>query len=124
MQAKYKTDEETIRVLQTKVNLLSNELFSVTEEAEAEKSKLYIAENHELEERLEFHKLFADKIEAEKSLLSAIPKTAMVDIVDFARTPASPVGRDYSLAIALFIIGLFPTAGGFLLLKSSRRQFT
>jgi len=84
----------------------------------------YFDAARKLETMEEFHKLLAAKIEAEKLDLSLVPKTSMVHIVDFAQPPATPVARDYPLGISLFVIGLFPTVGGFLLLKSSRRQFT
>ena len=47
-------------------------------------------------------------------------KTSAAEIFDTAKPPKFPIGPNRWLGVALLVIGLFPTIGGFLLLKSSR----
>jgi uncharacterized protein involved in exopolysaccharide biosynthesis len=68
------------------------------------------------EQRLGLHKLLADKIEALKT--EPTPKTVIVQFVDQAEPPQSPVGTNRPLGAALLAVGLFPLLGGILLLKS------
>jgi len=148
LEEQYREDEEKIRVLQTNVDLLRDK-YHINKEEEAhfdnpttlslipkpmtpaeqeelkkeyEQTRPFWEKKRELSNMLQFHKLTAVKIEAEKSQLSSISPYSMVFIAHFAQPPTSPVGRDYALGVPLFAIGLFPTVGGFLLLKSSRRQ--
>ena len=137
MQKRYHAEEERIRVLQAKVDSLRH-TYRITNDvpppqvrqvwtnsSEIREIPLglpYWEEKRSLDQEIESHKLLADKIAAEKSLLPISPYS-MVVITDAAMPPALPVARDYPLGISLFVVGLFPTVGGFLLLKSSRRQF-
>jgi len=136
MQKRYHAEEERIRVLQAKVDSLRH-TYRITNDvpppqvqqvwtnsSEIHEMPLglpYWEEKRSLDREIESHKLLADKIASEKSLLPISPYS-MVIITDAAMPRALPVARDYSLGISLFVIGLFPTVGGFLLLKSSRRQ--
>jgi hypothetical protein len=103
---------------------LENRLKKEGAKLETTRVQPYWDEQRELARRVDFHKLLAAKIESEKSLLSSTSPYSMVVITDAALPPALPVARDYSLGVSLFVIGLFPAVGGFLLLKPSRRQFT
>jgi len=79
----------------------------------------YFEAKRVLQNNIEFNKLVAAKIESEKLDLQ-IPKTTMVQIVDLAQPPKSPASPNRFLGAVLLAIGLFPTVGGFLMLKSSR----
>ena len=81
----------------------------------------YFNEKHKLEQMIEFHKLLAAKIEAAKMAVQN-PKTLMVEIINAAQPPKSPVSQNRALGAVLLAIALFPTVGGFLLLKSSGRS--
>jgi uncharacterized protein involved in exopolysaccharide biosynthesis len=128
----YQEDEEKIRVLQTNVDLLGKELAPQILQAqqettnrieihEATPDQPYWEAKRNLNQMIEFHKLLAAKI-ASENLDSPIPKTSMIEIVDVAQPPKFPVSPNRWLGAALLAIGLFPTLGGLLLLKSSRRQ--
>ena len=77
-------------------------------------------EKQKLRRIMDFHKPLAAKIESETLNLQT-PVTSPVQIVDAAQPPKSPVDPDRPLGAALLVIGLFPTVGGWLLLKSSCR---
>jgi len=120
--------ESVVKFEKARLNAMTSEI-QMAEEAQKEEdaivtnSKSYLEDEQKLEEILKFHKLLAGKIEAEKLNLS-MPLTSMVAIVDPAVPPQTPIGPNRVLGALLLAIGLFPTVGGFLLLKSSRRQFT
>jgi hypothetical protein len=73
-----------------------------------------------LENNIEFRKVFAAKIASEK-LDFQVPKTSPVQIVDAAQPPELPASPNRFLGAVLLAIGLFPTVGGFLIIKSARR---
>jgi uncharacterized protein involved in exopolysaccharide biosynthesis len=73
-----------------------------------------------LENNIEFRKVLAAKIKSEKLDLQ-VPTTTMVQIVDAAQPPELPTSPNRFLGAALLAIGLFPTVGGFLIIKSARR---
>ena len=140
----YLNEEEEIRILQTNVDLLRTK-YKINKQDETdfdnphitfprksmtpaereerqkenERIKPFWDEKRKLNPLLDFHKLLAAKIEAEKLELN-MPKPSPVEIVDLATPPKLPVGPDRLLGALLFAIGLFPSVGGFLLLKSSR----
>jgi uncharacterized protein involved in exopolysaccharide biosynthesis len=68
------------------------------------------------EPKLGLHKLLAEKIETMKT--EPTPKTVMVQMVDPAGPPQSPVGTNRPLGVALLAVGLFSLLGGIRLLKS------
>jgi len=80
----------------------------------------YFQAKQELQKMIELHKLLQAKITAEKIDLD-IPRTATVQIIDAAQPPKSPAGPNRFLGAVLLAIGLFPTVGGFLIIKSARR---
>lgn len=53
---------------------------------------------------------------------AAIPEDSLVVIMDRAVPPQSPRPRDIALGVSLFVVGLFPTVAGVLLLRTSRRE--
>jgi uncharacterized protein involved in exopolysaccharide biosynthesis len=130
----YQEVDGEIRLLQSNVDLLREKFKIPTNDLPAQNQKIEAQEIHELQpeqpyweakrkldDMIEFHKVVAARIEAEK-LDIQIPKTSMVQIVDVAQPPKFPVSPNRWLGSALLVIGLFPTLGGFLFLKSSRRQ--
>ncbi len=142
---KYQQDEEQIRVLQTNVDSLRekysidkkyevefdrpdtlSQRFPITPEerdqrqTEYERTKPFWDEKRRLNNMIEFHKLFAEKIQAEK-IDFQIPRIAMVEIIGAAEPPKFPVSPNRWLGVTLLAIGLFPIIGGLLLFKSSCR---
>jgi uncharacterized protein involved in exopolysaccharide biosynthesis len=148
MQQQYQKDEEQIRVLQTNVDLLrekfkiqndtspptnQSETFNSTSlssygstnaaaRALAEQEQPYWEKKRDLENMLTFHKLLAVKIALVESDIATQKFFPLVQIVDIAEPPKFPASPNRWLGAALLAIGLFPTLGGFLFLKSSRRQ--
>ena len=140
----YKEEENQIRVNQRSVDLL-REKFKIDKEDEAESNLVlgfaktitpteleqlrkkfneqrpFWDEKRKLRSLEEFHKALATKIEAEKSFFQ-IPKNPVVEFVDAAKPPEFPVGPNRWLGATMFAIGLLPTVGGILLLKSSCRS--
>ena len=143
LQQQYQKDEEQIQVLQTNVDLLrekfkiqndtspstnQSEIFTSTAlssygsgNTNALAEQPYWEKKRNLEDMMEFHKLLAAKIAAEESDI-ATSKFSPVQIVDVAEPPKFPASPNRWLGAALLAIGLFPTLGGFLFLKSSRRS--
>ena len=143
----YQNEEEEIRVLQTNVDLLrakykinkqdeadfdnpsiispNSKLITSTEREERKKeyemTKPFWDEKRRLAGTTEFHKLLKEKIESSKLGSSLVAPPSMVQIIDPAVPPQSPVGPDRVFGALLCAIGLFPSGAGFLLLKSSRR---
>ena len=147
LQRQYQGGEEKIRMAQTNLDLLRDK-YHIDKEKEAgfnnsttfsplpkpttpaereklqkeyERTKPFWEMKRELNNLIEFHKLLAVKIEFEKSNLAGTPPV-LVQVTDAALPPKSPVGPDRILGVLLFGVGGFPTVGGLLLLKSSRRQ--
>jgi len=139
----YQNEEEKIQVLQTNVDLLRIK-YQINNQDEAdfdhpeitlsrlitpaerekrrkeyERTKPFWDEKRKLNALLDFHKLLAAKIEAEKLDLNT-PKPSSVEIVNLATPPKFPAGPDRVLGALLCAMGLFPLVGGFLLLKASR----
>jgi uncharacterized protein involved in exopolysaccharide biosynthesis len=81
----------------------------------------YFEAKRVLQNNIEFNKLVAAKIESEKLDLQ-IPKTTMVQIVDLAQPSQFPASPNRFLGAVLLAIGLFPTVGGFLMIKCSRQR--
>lgn len=141
----FQKEEVQISVLQTNVNLL-REKYNINKEYEADfdnplitpprplmtptereerqkeygKTKLFWDEKGKLNEMMHFHQLLQARI-AEEKLNLQNPKTSMVEIVDAAQPPESPASPNRFLGAVLFVLGLFSIAGGWLLLKPSRR---
>jgi hypothetical protein len=80
----------------------------------------YWEAKRKLENMLDFHKVLASKIESEKMAIR-FPTSEMVTIVDAAQPPKLPASPNRFLGAVLLAIGLFPTVGGFLMIKSARR---
>jgi uncharacterized protein involved in exopolysaccharide biosynthesis len=148
LQQKYQDEEEKIQIQQTNVDLL-REKYKINKDdefdfdnggttfspipkpktpkerellqKEYERTKPFWDEKRKLSEMIVLHKLLQAKIAAEKLDIET-PKTTMVQIMDLAQPPKSPAGPNRFLGAALLAIGLFPAAGGFLLLKSSRHH--
>jgi hypothetical protein len=135
---KYEDEEKEIPTVQTNVEWLRVE-YKITNDIpppellqkQTHQSKNHIAlprqpyweEKLKLDGMTEFHKLLKAKIESEKAELDH-PKFSMVEINKAAVPPQTPVGPNRLLGALLCVIGLFPSVGGFFLLKSSRRQST
>jgi len=141
-QQDYQEEEKKIQIQQTNVDLL-REKYKINKDDEAgfglvpgptglkpnevveqqkefEGTKPFWEEKRKLENMLDFHKLLQAKI-AEEKLSVQIPKTTIVQIVDAAQPPKSPASPNRFLGAVLLAIGLFPTVGGFLIIKSARR---
>jgi capsular exopolysaccharide synthesis family protein len=81
------------------------------DQEEATRGQPYWQEKRKLENMLEFHKLLEAKIESEK-LDQAIPKTAMMQVVDQARPGKDPVRPNKTLNIILgIVVGLVVGVG-------------
>ena len=113
-----KSRQENLEQLGKQLNLPNPE---PTEELLKSNYPSYFQAKNKLQNFEDFYKMLAAKIEEEKSSFQ-IQKTSLVEIVDAAKPPEFPVGPNRWLGATLLAIGLFPTVGGFLLLKSSRRQ--
>jgi uncharacterized protein involved in exopolysaccharide biosynthesis len=143
LEQSYQKEDEQIRVLQSNVDL-PREKFKIQNDTSpppnqsqtfnstslssygngstnALAEQPYWEAKRDLESKNEFHKLLAAKIAAAKLVLQ-YPKTSMVEIVDVAQPPKFSASPNRWLGVALLAIGLFPTIGGFLLLKSSFRR--
>jgi hypothetical protein len=120
----YRAEEQLIKTKQEKLDQLRKELNVPDPEPIDELLKTnfpsYFEAKRVLQNNIEFHKLLQAKITAEKIDLD-IPRTATVQIIDAAQPPKSPASPNRFLGAALLAIGLFPTVGGVLMLKSSRR---
>lgn len=123
--ASLQEEQHSIEAKQEKLEQLRKQLNMPNPEPAEELLKSnypsYFQAKRGLQNMIEFHKLIAAKNESEK-LDVKIPKPSMVEIVNIAEPPKFPVSPSRSLGAALLAIGLFPTVGGFLFLKSSRRQ--
>jgi len=119
----YQKDAQDINANQESLDQLRKQLNVPTPEPDDELLKsnypAYYQAKQNLQKKIDFHKLLHAEIEQKKIDL-AIPKTSDVQIVDAATPPKSPIGPDRPLGAVLLVIGLFPTVGGFLFLKSSR----
>jgi uncharacterized protein involved in exopolysaccharide biosynthesis len=144
LQQKYQEEEKKIQILQTNVDLL-REKYKINKDVEAgfenpaalsqsmtptereerqqesEKTTPFWEEKRKLNQMIDFNKLLQAKIAAEKLDLQ-IPNTKMVQIVEIAQPPKLPDSPNRFLGAVLLAIGLFPTVGGFLMLKSSRHR--
>jgi uncharacterized protein involved in exopolysaccharide biosynthesis len=81
----------------------------------------YFQDKLKLQNMIDFHKLLQAKIASEKLDLATSKSRPPVVIVDAAQPPQSPAGPNRFLGAVLLAIGLFPTVGGFLIIKSARR---
>jgi uncharacterized protein involved in exopolysaccharide biosynthesis len=121
----FQQDDQDIKTRQENLEQLGKQLNLPNPEPAAEVLKTnypsYFQAKQELQKKMDFHKILAAKIESEKLNL-LIPQTSLVLITDPAQPPTSPVSPNRPLGAALLAIGLLSTAGGFLLLKSSRRR--
>jgi hypothetical protein len=143
----YQKQEEQIHVLQTNVDLLRTE-FRINKEDESDfdnpnitlskvmtpaereerqkeyqRTKPFWDEKRKLNPLLDFHKLLAAKIEAEKSTLQTRKSVQNeIKIVERATPSQIPAGPNHVLGVLLCVIGLFTSVRGFLLFKPSRRQ--
>jgi uncharacterized protein involved in exopolysaccharide biosynthesis len=145
LEEQYQKQEQEIQAMQTNVDLL-REKYKINKDDEAnsdngdiilskemtptereefqkeyERTKPFWDEKRKLREMLELHKLLAAKIEVEEMYIH-LPKTSMVEIIENADAPKFPASPNRWLGAAFLIVGLFPTVGGLLLLKSSNRK--
>lgn len=120
----YRAEEQLIKTNREKLEQLRKELNVPNPEPTDESLKSnypsYFVAKRVLQNNNEFRKLLQVKIASE--LGSGLPMKPLVEIIDAAQPPKSPAGPNRFLGAALLAIGLFPTAGGFLLLKSSRHH--
>ena len=149
LEQEYQDAEKKIQILQTNVDLL-REKYKIEKDVEAgfdnggttlspipkpttpkeqeklrkeyERTKPFWDEKRKLENMLDFHKLLQAKISAEKLDIATPKFRQMVEIVDAAQPPELPASPNRFLGAVLLAIGLFPTVGGFLMIKSSRRR--
>ena len=122
---RYQKDELEINTNQESLDQLRKQLNVPNPEPADELLKsnypAYFQARRNLQDKIEFHKLLAAEIE-QKKLDLVIPYTSFVTIERIAQPPKFPVSQDRSLGAVLLAISLFPTVGGFLFLKSSRRS--
>ncbi len=133
LQQYYQEEELKIQIQQTNVDLLRKELAPQILQAQQERTNRieiheatpdqpYWEAKRKLESMLDFHKLLAAKIESEKLGLELRVPPLLVTIIDLAQPTKSPISPNRFLGVALLAIGLFPTVGGFLMLKSAHRS--
>jgi uncharacterized protein involved in exopolysaccharide biosynthesis len=101
--------------IQSRKELLPSGIQILQQQYQDEEKKISLQPTNS-EQKLGLHKLLAEKIEALK--MEPTPKTVIVQFVDQAEPPQSPVGTNRPLGAALLAVGLFPLLGGTLLLKS------
>jgi succinoglycan biosynthesis transport protein ExoP len=123
LKQQFEDEEKQISILQTNAEGLRQKLGV---EESAVKSSLpeqlpYWDEKIKLDQAIAFHRRLAAKIEQTQQNLKS-PLTPEVRIVDRAKPPKIPCEPNRVVGLVLTIIGLFPAVGGFLLLKSARRQ--
>jgi uncharacterized protein involved in exopolysaccharide biosynthesis len=120
----YRQEDQQIKFGSEKVEQLQKKLSVPNPEPDEEQLKTnypaFFDERRILENEEDFYALVGKKIEQVKSDVSQ-PQPLTVKIIEAATPPTSPVGPDRLLGALLCAIGLFPSVGGFLLLKSSRR---
>lgn len=136
----YQKQEEEIRRVQTNVNFLRQEC-RITNDVPPPQSQqewlnketvqpehhaalpgqAYGEEKRRLEEMLEFQKLLADKINSAKACLNLCADPSLVQILDLAMPPESPIGPNRLLGALLLALGLCLATGGMFFLKMSRR---
>ena len=102
------------------LNEIADQVAEKREKIEA--TKAYIERERNLDHLLEWHRLQYLKIDAEK-IDATIPKGSLVQFIEHAMPPQSPLPRDFALGVSLFVVGLFPTVAGVLLLRTSSREF-
>jgi capsular polysaccharide biosynthesis protein len=119
---KYQRDEQAFKAKQENLEQLAKQLDLPDPEPSDELLKSnypsYFETKRQLQNLIDFRKMVAAKIEDDKSTLQ-IPRILMVEIVDTAKSPKFPVSPNRWLGVALMVIGLFSTVGGFLLFKFS-----
>jgi uncharacterized protein involved in exopolysaccharide biosynthesis len=127
----YLEEEKKIQIQQTNVDLLHKELAPQILQAQQERTNRieiheatpdqpYWEAKRKLENMVDFHKLIQAKIAALKMDIATPMFRQMVTIIDAAQPPKSPASPNRFLGAVLLSIGLFPTVGGLLTLKSSR----
>jgi uncharacterized protein involved in exopolysaccharide biosynthesis len=122
---RYQKDELEINTNQESLDQLRKQLNVPNPEPADEFLKsnypAYFQARQNLQKKIDFQKLLAAEIN-QKKLDITIYFPSYVQIVNAATPPGSPIGPDRVLGAVLLAIGLFPTVGGFLFLKSSRRS--
>ncbi|MEI8291779.1 MAG: hypothetical protein WCH99_20110 [Verrucomicrobiota bacterium] len=131
LQQQYQDEEKQLQETQAKVdelrrlcNVTDAEMMQEIEHARNESvsslpSQPYWEAKRQFNQLTELHKLLGAKIEAIKTELQA-PKP-MVQIVDRAVPPQSPIGPNRTLGAVLLAAGLLSLLAGILLLKPSRQ---
>lgn len=124
LQQSFQDEEKQLSILQTNVEHLRQK-FGMQNTAPTNswpEQAPYWNEKVKLDQLINFHELLDAKIHQCQHDLE-IPVAPVVQIVDRAKPPKVPCGPNRVLGLALMIIGLFPAAGGFLLLKFTPRRF-
>ncbi|HEY4414110.1 MAG TPA: hypothetical protein VGO57_00340, partial [Verrucomicrobiae bacterium] len=85
--------------------------------ANATQNQPYYDAKFKLTELMDQHRLFYAKMESDR-IDSTIPKSSMVQIVDIAEPPTSPISPNRPLGAAMLVVGLITALGGWLLLMS------
>lgn len=121
LEEEFQKEEQTIKAKQDALDQLRKQLNVPSPEPADELLKsnypAYLEAKRELQKLIDFHKLLQRKIEQEKVALE-IPNTAMVQIIDVARPPQSPVSPNRCLGLGLLALGVLSTVCGWRFLKS------
>jgi uncharacterized protein involved in exopolysaccharide biosynthesis len=121
----YQINEQNIKTNQENLGQLAKQLNLPNPEPTGELLRSnypsYFQAKQELQKLMSLHKKVATTIETWR-LKIQIPNTSLVEIIYVAEPPKFPSSPNRWLGMALMVIGLFSTVGGFLLLKSSRRS--
>ena len=118
LQDQYQYEEQQISMLLTNVKQLRQQfgIQNNTATNQLPEQQPFWDEAHKLETLQKEHELLKAKIEEEKKDW-VIPKTQMVQIIDRAEPPKSPIYLDRFLGAALLVLGFGLLAGGVRLLK-------
>jgi uncharacterized protein involved in exopolysaccharide biosynthesis len=141
LQQEYQEEELKVQIQQTNVDLLREKfkiqdnaspspnqsetfltnLLSIDGGTNALAQQPYWEAKRKLDNMIQFRKLLQAKITSESMGPPTNPKLRpLAEVVDAAQPPKSPAGPNLFLGAGLLAIGLFPTVGGFLMLKFSR----
>ena len=119
LQSYFQAEESKILLLQTNLAALHEQLKIQDETTtnQTPEQQPYWSEKCKLENLVEAHKLLGSKIAAMESD-KQLPTTSMVQIVDLANPPTSPISNR-PLAVGAIVLGLLCSLGGWFLLRPS-----
>ncbi len=124
IEEEYKKDMQAIKAKQESLGQLRQQLNVPNPEPADELLKsnypTYFQVKQELQKMIESPKLLHEEDLLHKSETMSPEIPPPVQIVDLAQPPKSSASPNRFLGAVLLAIGLFPTVGGFLMLKSSR----